>query len=404
MRALAAAGFLLLLLGQGPAPIRAGSAAPPEMPAPTVSVSFSRGAIRENDVVRAVIWVANTADLPVTAELHLSSPGFLKWQLPNGGGKPVASPWTLGRIEPRSYRNWQLDLHSGAEIQPGEFNLLFTLVYSWSAAGKSHQAFVTTEKALKVSLFGSDNIAGIPINLAGFIVPGLAFWLVLGVFRVHWLVNIALAEKTLYSVLVSLAILFLGDRMQWLEADAAIGVSHLAALAAVGGVVGLVVSGLHHAVRWTIENRREADRRAATVEESSDPLEVQLEKLLRIHGPAPQPLIWELTVGEERYFGSLVVTAEKQTWLIGWFRVGTAAADAQTRGRLLELKQAGKLAEVVQLARARGLPIVLRTGIREGEWDEAHATDDDFRSFQSSAVTGRQSAPASEEWEVLEIE
>jgi hypothetical protein len=69
----------------------------------------------------------------------------------------------------------------------GDFNFLFTFEYEWPQQNSLQQSFVVVEKTLKVSLLGSDSVAGIPVGLAGFIVPGLIFWWIVARFNVPWL-------------------------------------------------------------------------------------------------------------------------------------------------------------------------------------------------------------------------
>jgi hypothetical protein len=161
--------------------------------------------MRENDQLQAKILISNEWDKPLAdVVLRVTAPTFLSWSDTScaewkGATQGAAN---IGTVGANDFREVTVCLKSGSDILVGDFNVSFTCEYSWPIGQARGRSFVTADKTVKSSLLGSDTVAGVPIALAAFIVPGLFFWLVLERFKVPWNVGSALGDKLVYSVVV----------------------------------------------------------------------------------------------------------------------------------------------------------------------------------------------------------
>lgn len=335
---------------------------------------MQRQAIRENDQLEAQVWISNEWGKPISdVTLRLNTPDFLSWDAsscddwkkrsyqPNPQG--IAS---LGTIEASDFRVTTVCLKSAPDIMVGDFNVSFTCEYAWPMGTAKGRSFVTTEKSLKSNLLGSDTVAGVPIALASFIVPGLVFWLVIGWMKVPWNVGSALGDKLIYSVIVSVVLLWL---ISWWKTDSsgAIGLSKLFWFAAAGGVAGVVVGSLDRFVRFLAKERKakqDAIADAAEVKVGDEPL-VLLQKLLAKYpnGRKPRAVV---TVGQTTLTGSLMEETDEIVAIVGWFHILRDNIPAGKRAEAVAaLNQAKLPIEIFAVATKYGLAIEPRNGIRE---------------------------------------
>lgn len=181
--------FLLALGGKGEP---AKEIAPP---APSLIVSFERQNVRENDCVNVELLVTNPSALEL-AEVSLDAvgPSFLHWYSGRCEAKkdregtnfsgPNSSPLSLGNVPAQSPMKQELHFHSSDTIEVGEYNVLFIVHYGWKTTRGVSRSVISAEKPVKISFLGNESVAGIPLALAGFIVPGLLFLILLKIFRV----------------------------------------------------------------------------------------------------------------------------------------------------------------------------------------------------------------------------
>ena len=374
------AGLCCSAYAQVPAPtpsVTPATATPtpfPTPPKPTLAVVLQRQAIREDDELEAQVWISNDWDKPLSdVALQLNTPAFLSWAhgtcadwkknsyQPNG--QLIAR---LGGISGNDFRITTICLKSASDIMVGDFNVSFTCEYSWPMGTTNGHSFVTTEKTLKSNLLGSDSVAGVPIALAAFIVPGLVFWLVIGSMQVPWNIGSALGDKLIYSVIVSVALLWL---ISWLKTDlsGSIGLSKLFWFAAAGGFAGVVIGGADHLARWWFRRRKQQQAALADAAEAKvgdEPLEL-LQKLLAKYpnGRKPRAVV---TAGETQHTGSLMEETNDIVAVIGWFRIVKDNIQAANRAEILgALTQAQSSLELFNVATKYGLTIEPRNGIRE---------------------------------------
>jgi hypothetical protein len=358
-----------------PTPTAAPTPTPfPTPPKPGLAVVLQRQAIRENDELEAQVWISNDWDKPLSdVALRLNTPAFLSWAhgtcadwKRNSYQPNPQSIANLGGINANDFRITTVCLKSADDIMVGDFNVSFACEYAWPMGTARGRSFVTTEKTLKSNLLGSDAIAGVPIALAAFIVPGLVFWLVIGLMQVPWNIGSALGDKLIYSVIVSVALLWL---ISWLKTDlsGSIGLSKLFWFAAAGGVAGVIAGGGDFLVRWLLKRRKAAQAaiaNAAEVKIGDEPL-VVLEKLLTKYPDRRKPRA-VVKAGESQYIGSLMEETAEVVAIIGWFRIAKDNIQAANRAEIINaLDQAKSPIEIYNLARRYKLTIEARNGIRE---------------------------------------
>jgi hypothetical protein len=379
------AGLFCGALAQRPSPTPF-----PTPPKPGLAVVLQRQAIRENDELEAQVWISNEWDKPISdVALRVNTPAFLSWApstctdwrknsyQPNTQG--VASIGTIGASD---FRVTTVCLKSAPDIMVGDFNVSFTCEYAWPMGAAKGRSFVTTEKALKSNLLGSDSVAGVPIALASLIVPGLVFWLVIGWLQVPWNVGSALGDKLVYSVIVSVALLWLLNLWKP-DRSGAIGLSKLFYFALAGAAAGVIVGGVDHLLRFLLRRRKaeeEAIADAAQVKVGDESL-VLLQKLLAKYpnGRKPRAVV---TAGSTQYTGTLMEETDEIVAIIGWFRIAKDNLPTANRAEIVSALEQAKLPiQLFNVAAKYALTIEPRNGIRkttngnETEIDEAQTIE-----------------------------
>jgi hypothetical protein len=350
---------MLLLVKTAPSPT-------PEIPPPkpSVIISFERQNVRENDSVRAKVLISNESKHNLTeAWLVMSAPEFLEWNLDSCEGRQLApnltfssGPQAIGPIAANSTLECHLRGKTGALIEVGEFNTLLALRYRWKSGKDTAESFVTSEKTLKMNLLGSESVAGIPLVLAGYIVPGLIFWMIVGIFGVPWKMD-ALGDKMIYSVLVSFFFLGLGALLDYLglwsklSISRGISLTKLSWLAGAGLIVGALVGGADKAVRYIRRKR---------LINPSDTEFTLLRKLLVLNKDAATPKSTiKLKKDYTEYIGSLSANQGNRYYMVGWYKVDLNELPAKTPpdvvNRLVQFKAGGSQVDLFDLAVANNL-------------------------------------------------
>lgn len=376
---------LLLFSGQqclgAQAPPAATEAGAPKL---SITISLERQTIREDDAVQVQVWLANDGERDLTElRLHVAAPSFLRWQIGScqtwrsqDYQGAATNPHDLGPLPRRAVRQTEVCLKSASDIAVGDYNLLFTFAYAWQEMGAERRAFLPVEKPLKVSLLGSDDVAGIPLSLAGFIVPGLFFWLVVGWFKVSWLPwkaeGVALGDKLIYSIVVSVVILVLGSWLKLIDLSAGVSLTKMGQLALAGALCGmgavLIDYLLNHYRRNKLAREQQAMRaKQIKLGENQDQL---LDKLLDSYPSARKPKASLRLKNGEELIGSLARKDEGVAGLVGWFQIQPAAGSPQA-ARLAELAAAGKWKEVLAFARQNKLSLQIRDPIKKVKQDNS---------------------------------
>lgn len=333
-----------------------------------LSVSFARQTVREGDAVDVELWLLNERAEPLTeSRLHVSAPDFVSWHTggcaASRGAPMIRPPLDLGDVPAFAFLTRTLCARTKAEIKSGDFNVLFTLEYEWKSAGKRHRAFVAAEKPVKAVLFGTESVAGIPVAIAGFVVPGLFFWLVMDLFAVPWVAGRAMTDKVLYSFVASVVFLIAGNWLGLVDTESAIGIATLARLAAAGAALGLLAGATYRlsvlGLRWAVGKRR-----AARIIAPGDDVYTKLHKLV-VANPGRRYPKTTVRVGDGREFvGALGAEMSGTVWLAGWYRLHLAGVSETVMRRLRRLYEEGENSKLLKVARAEQVPIAERDSIR----------------------------------------
>lgn len=326
-------------------------------------VFFERQNVRERARVHVELLTSNESDYELTnATLAAAGPSFFKWYVDSCNGKNYApdlisesATISLGSIAVRSTLKCQLHLQTEPTIEVGDFNSLFILRYQWKTDQGLASSFVTSEKSLKVNFLGSENVAGIPLALAGFIVPGLVFWLVIKHFGAPWSMD-ALSDQMIYSVLISVVLVGAGTWIKYIDVSIGISVEKLIRLVVTGLMGGIVVGFIDLCYRKKREKR--ALEKQITYEDSDLTL---LGKLVELptHATLPQAII-RLKDGTE-YIGALGARTEMIIRghaerdiiysLVGSFMVDLSKAEnVQVRDKIERLQKEGRRRDLLTLA------------------------------------------------------
>jgi hypothetical protein len=348
-RGTALAGFLILFaIASGysvpPAPSTAETEKPPS---PQLVISFERQTMRENDQLPVRVFVSNPSDknlenvrfswsaLPGTLVLYSKKCTDMQ---SNPGSNQAATEIPIGELpaqqDPKSVQSLDLCLTS-TTVNNGDYNLLFNLRYDWTAKEGPRHSVLTVEKPIKSAFLGTDSLAGVPLALAGFIVPGLLFWLALDAWKTPWRIQgPTLGDKTVYSVLVSLLLVAMVSISpyfkQMFDITQGLSLKKLEYLALLGGVAGMVIGGFD---RW-IRNIRTR----LALHTDDDDLTLLL-KLLRLNVGRSKP-VTTVQLGNGQIFqGSVGAQDATDTYLMGWNLI---VADPQKASQTEEIRKAVK--------------------------------------------------------------
>lgn len=311
---------------------------------PTLLVSFERQTIRESDSFLIDILVGNgdQKDLKDVV-LQITSPDFLLWYEPQHEKNTLQlldqNKLVIGNVAGNVLVRKKILVKSKPIIRVGSFNVLFTVAFKQDNTSD----YVSAEKPVQVNLFGSDTVAGVPLALAGFIVPGLFFWVVTSWARLPWSVDVALGDKMIYSVVVSVVVVLVGTQLQWLDLDVenGIGVSKVFRLAMSGAALGIIVSVpvWIYRVYGYIRQRQQAELQINL----NDSDETVFRKLLLKYSEVTQQQ-FRVTLNNasnDEYVGSLFQQTPSTPlepgfiWIVGWCKITrTVAPQAETLHRL----------------------------------------------------------------------
>jgi len=357
-----------------------------EAPKPSVSISFVRQALRENDSTKVEVWLnADTESKLTNVAARISSPEFLEWYDASCQQKSDQGRIQLDSVESGAAFHKELCLKSKADITAGEYNLLFTFNYEWSENDKIQTAFTSVEKPLKVNLLGSDSLAGIPLTLAGLIVPGVCFLLVL---RAAKLTTKDGVDLMIHGVVVSLIFIaaakvsrrfvegsggtWLAQKLQYLDASSNVSVDKLMWLAISGAAVGVLVALVHYG-NSEFQNRR---RQALEIKAGDDSATIVCKLLKRDPrynrsaatlwlkdffgkgNSSYRPLTTVRVKDDGEYLGTLGIRDGSSARLLGSYKVVVdGTTDPKLVTKLRRYSEKGWLLHAYNLAIKKKLPI-----------------------------------------------
>jgi hypothetical protein len=269
-------------------------------PQPGLTITFERSNVEIGDSILIVVQVSNSSDYNLTdLLLVMDGPG---WVSLSDTGKGRAGQIGLDEVLAYSMvARSHILVRVGTSGQVGDFNILFALQYKWKEGNNVHQGQVSVEKPLKIGLFGTDNVIGVPLAFAQFIVPGLFFLFMLRILKVSENKDMAADEKIIVSVIVSVICLFLvdliGKNVDWewtkqFNLGSTISVQKLFVLALSGVFLGIVVFLVWAFFRW--RRKKQQEKLAFTGQETNAGLVYKALKLNQKYEGFP----WQLSAKE----------------------------------------------------------------------------------------------------------
>jgi len=373
---------------------------PAESGKAAAGVSFSEQTLGESDSVYVQTWFPNeTGNVLTEVNLEIFGPDFLEWHDKDcRDPQVIANPFPLGVPAPYTVveHRFCIKLKSAQEIKIGDFNILFIYHYQWKEGETPKKSVLSIEKPLKIVLLGNDSIVGIPLGLAGLVVPGLFFWFAVGLWKAPWGVGLALGEKLFYSMIVSAIFVVIGSwlsdiswlphRSWLLSMDVLKGISlaRLEQLAATGMVMGMIAGGIDKGLRSCRRKRRQA----RTIK-PDDPTDVLLEKLLNAHSDIRKPLTTVRLKDNSVYSGSLGAQIDDTTVVVGWFVVKAGSFPGTSASLAKKYMKKNQLADIWELARSKKVTIDLSDAVQK----DGQTTGNESMRWKSADVADFRTEP-----------
>jgi hypothetical protein len=243
-----------------------------QAPSPSLLVYLDHDTLRSGQPIAITIWINNASASSLSqANLIFTGPDFLLLRPPGCAGAPLDRTIPLGTVAAHStLPPTELCLDLAPSIQVGDFNLLFMLQYHWDENGQAHESLTSQEEKVSVDVLGASSLLGIPLAFSSFILPGLAFLFIAGL----WIpkINDLKPDARLFSsVLISSAIIAVGlalsSVVRWaplglLDIGYEISLAKLAVLAMLGGGLGLLAGRSYQ--RWYTQRQEKEKARLIT--------------------------------------------------------------------------------------------------------------------------------------------
>jgi hypothetical protein len=236
---------------------------------------------------------------------------------------------------------------------------------------------------VRLSFLGTDSIAGVPLAFSCFILPGFFFWFAAELVGAFKGMGQALGEKTIYSLMISFAIVAISSWGAPLSLALGVSIRKLVLLSIIGAVAGLLTGVAERLIQgW--RSRRQL-RRSLNPDENND---LVLEKLLEKNASWTRPKVTlrlKKDVREE-YVGSLYGKTEADYVLVGWFQVQVPIGNRKVE----QLVKGQQLAKIVAWARKNGVTIKRLRPIRAriGDVAEEDTEEQYVMSWKKEEVSG----------------
>ena len=369
---------------------------------PQLVISFERQTIRENDLIPVRVLLTNPSDKSLQdVSLSWKIPSNFLVVYPEACGKslqemrdnypaekyPAGPPplqWKMIPPQNQSGSAVAADLCLvSSTANEGDFNLLFELRYSWQIKDGMNHAAMTVEKPIRSAFLGSDTLAGIPLGLAGFIVPGLLFWLMLEFWRTPWRIQgPGLGDKMIYSVLISLILIalvsFFPALKGRLDITRGLSLAKLEGLALLGAISGILV-GL-------ADNKWRGFQTRRSIHATDDEYDL-LAKLLRLNGGKRWPKTTVKIDGVD-YVGSMGVPTATDTILLGWYQITGDTTRPELTKQMTDLVKRGELYQALKIAQHNKFMIAVREGVEKLVAGVRQPTADSLKIAANTKVEG----------------
>src|SRR6185295_10521171 len=319
----------------------------PQLGPPEFDVAWERDALTPGQAAAAEIWLANPADTALSgAAIELGAPDFLKLDAGDCPGTAEKSGrWAL-RLAPLpagGLVHCRARIVAEPAIVEGEFEVQLGLTYPLQpAAGTLRRAFSLKSHKIKLSLFGSQSVAGVDLALLSYLVPGLLLLLALKFFGAP--IGLTREDAGIASVSFSLLMLYAASDLGGETTSRPRFFLQCLASLLVAAVLG---------APWLLKRARD-HRRKHLLLGPKDSACAALEKAF-FQKRTPYPLaFWKraaadelgpvrLQLGKTFLWGSATAQAEDATTsLLGWVEVDPGE-DRKLRQRLQSQLQTGEL-------------------------------------------------------------
>jgi small nuclear ribonucleoprotein (snRNP)-like protein len=227
-----------------------GYAAEVSVAKPSLVIFIAHNVIKERDnkPLPVHIWFSNDSDSDLNnVRIHIDSPDFFDWYTDSRLNNNEKLPLELGTVPAHSTVNRQIYGHLTPQANVGEAKLLFTALYT---NNKNRQSSVNHEKNIMIEFVGVNQILGIPLSLAGIIVPGALFLILLSIFNVPFASKFQTDQKTFFfmSFIISVTIIFLSSilkshvsLLEYIDISSEIKLIRFVFLSFIGALLGLLV-------------------------------------------------------------------------------------------------------------------------------------------------------------------
>jgi len=300
-------------------------------PKPGLVVAFDRQLLRREQSIKATIWVSNDSEKTLSSsQINIASPSFLEWHDQSPDGKVVTLPLQLGPLPLHKSHSVVLFATLKDTFDVGDFNLLFIVPYTWQAGRSQQESVVWVEKSIKVDIFGTDNVLGVPLVFASFVLPGL-FWLITMrlIFKVPFAQTPEKDDKLIFSVMVSAMIIatatFIRHWRDWpllenFSLNSQVGPEKLFYLMLVGVALGVAWGSVYRFLRfWQTREalRLEKERRI----DINDDDATLLNKILLLNPAYNGTPVMVCLKNGCKYSGFHYAVTSQTVYLVGAFKV-----------------------------------------------------------------------------------
>jgi hypothetical protein len=348
-RVLARAAVAVLLLATG----AEGEAA--EAPAPPAPhLALERAEIVGTVPVPLTLWfTGERADTVAGVCIRMTGPGFLA--LRPAPGQPTAPGACAGAAALGPFAGAgpiRLELAAVEAVTEGKVNLAFAV--DWAAAGVAARR-VVVEKTVEIGVLGTGAVAGLPLQLTAYVLPGLLLLITARLLGAGWAAGLGSLEQGTIAFLTSVGLVTATTALAGAVgmvrlAGPGMSVGKLVAGAVLGVIVGGALAGIAALLRWqAAASDRAAAARAAlliarddgfataarkALEQAGDKFDSRREALVRVRASAT-------------YAGSMAAEGtDGERVLLGWQRV--TVTDPTIHGELMALANANRFVELAR--------------------------------------------------------
>lgn len=191
----------------------------------------------------------------------------------------------------------------------------------------------------------------------------------------------ALGDKLIYSVLVSICIVGVGQWISPIDVSDGISLNKLIRLAAIGALLGAIVGGADYSIRQA--RQRRAAAREITFGDDEQTL---LGKLLQLNPRLkPGQAIEVRLKNGQRYRGSMFYRTTTLTSLVGWFKISLDDQGSEIE-KIKALQRNGLLVGVFNEAKRSGIKVELDDAIQQWSEKEFENTGDGSKQWNNDEV------------------